>query len=88
MKALQTPNITSHKQMTLTSDKNTQCYSSKRVKANSFECGKILMAGRIWQPLANGLGGEAYLVQLSVTEFPASSTQTVNLSCNCDGKQG
>lgn len=59
MKALQTPNITSHKQMTLTSDKITQCYASKRLKANNFECDKILMTGRIWQPPAKGLGGEA-----------------------------
>lgn len=45
--------------MTLTSDKITQCYASKRLKANNFECVKILMAGRIWQPPAKGLGGEA-----------------------------
>lgn len=41
--------------MTLRSDKNTQCYASKRAKVNSFECDKILIAGRIWQLLANGL---------------------------------
>lgn len=88
MKALQTPNITSHKQTTLKSDKNTQCYASKRLKVNSFECDKILVAGRIWQPLTNRLGGEAYLVHPPIAEFPASSTQTVNLSCNCGGKWG
>lgn len=55
MKALQIPNITSHKQTTLTSDKNTQCYASKRAKVNSFESDKILKPARIWQLLAKGL---------------------------------
>lgn len=46
------------------------------------------MAGRIWQFLADGLGGEAYLVHLPIEVFPVSSTQTVNFNCNCEGKQG
>lgn len=79
MKALQTPNRTSHKQMTLTNDKNTHCYASKRLKANSFESDKTCMVGGVWQPLTIWSGGVHLNVYLPISEFKTSSNQAAKI---------